>query len=59
MRGRGAPLIWALLIVQLVAGAINVLLLAPLGLQVVHLLLSDLIWILVIALSARALSVPG
>lgn len=56
---RGAPLIWALLIVQLVAGAINVLLLAPLGLQVVHLLLSDLIWILVIALSARALSVPG
>jgi cytochrome c oxidase assembly protein subunit 15 len=57
--GRGAPLIWALLVVQLFAGAINVLLLAPLGLQVIHLLLSDLIWILVIALSARALSVPG
>lgn len=53
-----APAIWALLAAQLVAGAINVLLLAPLGLQIIHLLLSDLIWILVVVLSARVLTRP-
>ena len=50
--------IWALLVAQLIAGAINVVLLAPLGLQVIHLLLSDLIWILGIVLSARAFTAP-
>jgi len=38
---------------QLLAGAVNVILLAPVWLQLVHLLLSDLIWVgLVLSLSA-------
>jgi len=56
---RRTQMIWILLAVQLIAGAINVLLLAPLGLQVIHLLLSDLIWILVVALSAQVLTEPS
>lgn len=37
-----------LVVVQLVAGAVNVLLLAPVWLQLVHLLLADLAWILLV-----------
>ncbi|MCJ7512801.1 MAG: COX15/CtaA family protein [Anaerolineales bacterium] len=55
-RRRGAATLWALLAAQLGAGAANVVLLAPLGLQVFHLMLSDLIWILVVALSAGVLT---
>ncbi len=46
----------ALYATQLVLGAVNVWLLAPLGLQLAHLLLSDLIWIALVLLSARALA---
>ena len=53
---RMTVLIWGLLVVQLLAGAVNVALLAPLWLQIIHLLLSDLIWVLLIALSGRALT---
>jgi heme A synthase len=48
----------ALVIVQLVAGVTNLLLHAPNWLQLVHLLLSDLIWIDLILLAATALSLP-
>ncbi len=40
---------------QLAAGAINVLLLAPVGMQLVHLLLADLLWIALVLLSAERL----
>jgi heme A synthase len=53
---RMAVLLGGLLIVQLLAGAVNVALLAPLWLQIIHLLLSDLIWVLLIALCGRALT---
>ncbi len=46
-------LLWA---AQLVLGAANVYLLAPVGLQLAHLLLSDLIWIGLVLLAAAALS---
>jgi heme A synthase len=42
--------------VQLVAGLVNVVLLAPIWLQQLHLLLADLIWIDVVLLAASSLS---
>ncbi len=52
---------WAsgLVILQILAGAMNVLLLAPIWLQVVHLLLADLVWISWVLLGASALAVSG
>jgi heme A synthase len=46
----------ALVLVQWAAGIANVLLLAPIWLQLVHLLLADLIWITLVLLTARALA---
>jgi heme a synthase len=45
-----------LVVVQLSAGVINVFLLAPIWLQLVHLLLADAIWITLVLLAADALS---
>jgi heme A synthase len=45
----------ALVLVQLGAGAINLLLHAPIWLQLVHLLLSDLVWIALVLLGYSAL----
>ncbi len=45
-----------LLVVQLGAGVINVTLLAPVWMQLVHLLLADLIWITLVLLTASALA---
>jgi len=42
---------------QLLAGLANVLLLAPIWMQMVHLLLADLVWIAFVLLSARCLRV--
>jgi heme a synthase len=47
-----------LVFVQLAAGAVNVLLLAPVWLQIVHLLLADLLWIAAVLLGATALAAP-
>ena len=47
-----------LVILQVVAGAVNVFLLAPVWLQLVHLLLADLVWISAVILSASALQHP-
>ena len=47
-----------LILLQILAGALNVLLLAPILLQVVHLLLADLVWISLVLLGASALAVP-
>ena len=45
-----------LVIIQFVAGLANLLLHAPIWLQIVHLLLSDLIWLALILLAATALA---
>ncbi|MCB9150775.1 MAG: COX15/CtaA family protein [Caldilineaceae bacterium] len=49
---------WLLTIatIQLLAGALNVFLKAPVWMQIMHLLLSDLLWVLVVLLAATALS---
>jgi heme A synthase len=44
-----------LLAIQLVAGAVNVLLLAPVWLQLIHLLLADLVWVAYVFLGAETL----
>lgn len=48
-----------IVVVQLAAGVINVILLAPIWLQMVHLLLADLLWITLILFSASALAVAA
>jgi heme A synthase len=45
----------ALLGLQLVAGVVNLLLLAPVWMQIVHLLLADLLWIALVLLCASRL----
>jgi heme A synthase len=47
----------SLFIVQLAAGLINVLLLAPVWMQMVHLLLSDLVWICLVLFTAEVMAV--
>jgi heme A synthase len=49
----------ALVLLQMVAGLANLLLHAPILLQVVHLLLSDLIWIALVLLAFTSLSQPA
>jgi cytochrome c oxidase assembly protein subunit 15 len=39
---------WALVAIQLLVGAINIVLLAPVWMQLVHLLIADLLWILLV-----------
>jgi heme A synthase len=46
----------ALVFVQLAAGALNVLLLTPIWMQLVHLFLADLLWLSLILLAASSLS---
>jgi heme A synthase len=45
-----------IVVTQLIAGFVNLLLLAPVWMQIIHLLLADLLWIAVILLGAVALS---
>jgi heme A synthase len=45
----------ALVVVQLLVGLVNVALLAPIWLQLVHLLLADLLWMALVVLMASAL----
>lgn len=54
---RFARIVAVLSAVQLVLGAVNVILLAPVWMQLVHLLVADLIWIGFVLLSAAALGV--
>jgi heme A synthase len=46
----------ALVTVQFLLGALNLVLLAPLGLQLAHLLTADLVWITLVLLSAKVLT---
>jgi heme A synthase len=51
-------LLMILLLAQLGAGLVNVGLLAPVWMQLIHLFLSDLIWITLVLLTASALASP-
>jgi heme A synthase len=53
---RFAIALGSLFAVQLAAGMINLILLAPVWMQIVHLLLADLVWIALILLAAQTLS---
>jgi heme a synthase len=44
--------------IQLLAGAVNVLLLAPVWMQLVHLLIADLLWVAFVLLGATVLVRP-
>jgi heme a synthase len=46
----------ALVLFQLIAGLVNVALLAPVWMQIVHLLLADLVWISLVLLTATVLA---
>jgi heme A synthase len=50
---RMALFVLGLIFVQLVAGAVNVLLLAPVWMQIVHLLLADVLWIALVLLTLQ------
>jgi heme A synthase len=54
--GKIARTLIALYFVQLMVGAMNVWLLAPIPAQITHLLLSDLIWIVLVLFEASILS---
>jgi len=45
--------------IQLAAGAINVLLHAPIWMQLLHLLLSDFIWVVLVVIAGKLLLEPG
>ncbi|GAB4573906.1 MAG: COX15/CtaA family protein [Anaerolineae bacterium] len=56
---RGIIVLYAIIGLQLVGGFVNVALLAPVWMQLVHLLLADSLWIALIIVSAQALAVPA
>jgi cytochrome c oxidase assembly protein subunit 15 len=55
---RAAWAVSALALLQLAGGLLNVALLAPVWMQIVHLLLADLLWIAFVLLAVRSLSLP-
>jgi len=56
---RLGALVMAIVVIQLAAGVTNILLLAPIWMQLVHLLLSDLVWISFILFGATTLAESG
>jgi heme A synthase len=54
-----AVCVLALAFTQLGAGALNLILLAPVGMQIAHLLLADLLWISLVVLAVEAQAVPS
>ncbi len=51
-------LLFAVIVIQLIGGFVNVWLLAPVWMQIVHLLLADLMWMVLIVLSAEVFVSP-
>jgi heme A synthase len=56
---RSSSVVIALVFTQLGAGLLNLALLAPVWLQLVHLLLADLVWIALVILTASTLAQPA
>ena len=52
---RAAFVVRVAIVAQVVAGIVNLVLLAPVGMQIVHLVLADAVWIAVVLLGARAM----
>lgn len=52
-------LLLVLFIIQLLVGIVNLVLLAPIWIQIVHLLLADLVWITFVLLAANTFAVQG
>ncbi len=55
---RLTTLLTGLVVVQVLAGLLNVVLMAPIWLQMIHLLLADLLWITFVLFSAGQLAAP-
>ncbi len=55
----GATLLLLLFLAQLGVGSINLALLAPISLQIIHLLMADLVWVALVLLSAVTLAVDA
>jgi heme A synthase len=53
---RFSLVICILFVCQLVAGLVNIMLLAPVWMQIIHLLLADLVWITLVLLSTATFS---
>jgi heme A synthase len=51
-----ALVVWVLVLGQMVAGAVNLALLAPAWMQIGHLLLADLLWIALVLMAVRTAS---
>lgn len=49
----------ALIVIQWTAGLVNVILLAPVWMQILHLLLADILWIVYVFMAARVLAVDS
>lgn len=56
---RLASVVVAVAAIQIAAGIANVLLLAPVWMQMVHLLIADVLWVSVVLFGAAALSAPS
>jgi heme A synthase len=59
--GRSVNLRWALsgvVVIQLIAGPVNLFLLAPVWMQILHLLLANIVWIILVVYSDFALRQP-
>lgn len=54
-----ARLVGLSVIIQLGVGMLNLFLLAPVAMQLIHLLMADLIWIALVLLTAAAMAVPA
>ncbi len=59
MARRLAKAVGALVVTQWIAGLINIALLAPVWLQLLHLLLADLVWLTLVLLAAAILAEPA
>lgn len=57
--GRWAAILAGLTLAQTILGGLNVVLLAPIPLQLAHLLLADFVWIALVLLAAGALRQPA
>ena len=49
---------FAVIILQVIGGFVNVALLAPVWMQIVHLLLADILWMVIIVLTAEVIAQP-
>jgi heme A synthase len=47
-RTRLAWSVWGMVVLQLIVGGVNVLLLAPVWMQIVHLAVADILWVLLV-----------